>query len=136
MNLILLIGLAATLGGCGSLAGAQRDCNAHPGYLAMWNCIKGEAAANRTGHMRNAAAVRYMTVGDALAERVRSGTLTDTQAKLMLAEELSRGEKEFEAWRRSRMPPAAPAIVTVPTHRPPTNCVATTMGSQTVMNCN
>jgi hypothetical protein len=89
--------LGLSLAGCGSLVGAQQDCSAHPGYLPMWNCIKGRIAQNSAGRMNNAMGVRYVATGDALAERVRAGAITDAQAKMLLAEELARGDREFRA---------------------------------------
>jgi hypothetical protein len=46
--------------------------------------------------MNNDLAVRYMAIGDALAERVRMGQLTNAQAKALLGEELVRGNSAYE----------------------------------------
>jgi hypothetical protein len=91
--------------GCGSLVGAENQCSVeNPGYLAMWNCIRGTVAQGQAGLMNNAQAVRYMAVGDALAERVKAGQMSDAQAKAQLAVELERDNEAFEATRHRNLP--------------------------------
>jgi hypothetical protein len=57
--------------------------------------MKGQIAANRAGAMNNDLGLRYQAVGDALAEQVRAGRMSDAQAKAALANELARANTEF-----------------------------------------
>jgi hypothetical protein len=97
MKTLAAIALAALLGGCvtGGVAGVQRDCGANARYLAMWDCIKSAIAQNRAGNLNNGPGLEYIATGDALASRVRSGTLDDAQAKLLLAQTLTRTERDY-----------------------------------------
>ena len=97
--LILAMSIAVSAGG--SLVGAQEQCSTkNPTYSGMWNCIRGTVAEGRAGLMHNAQAMRYMAVGDALAEQVKAGQLSGAQAKAQLAVELERDNEAFEAARR------------------------------------
>lgn len=51
--------------------------------------------------MNNAQGVRYLAVGNALAEQLRAGQISDTQAKAQLAVELERDDVAFNAERRA-----------------------------------
>ncbi|WP_430913903.1 hypothetical protein [Methylobacterium sp. sgz302541] len=98
---VLAVGIGViTLAGCmtGSLVSTQGACtSSHAGYLEAWDCIKAEVAAKRAGQMNNDLGIRYMATGDAIAERVRRKELSDADARLLLARELSSANGEFEA---------------------------------------
>jgi hypothetical protein len=101
----LLLTVAIVLSGCGSLVNAQNQCSAaRQGYLSMWDCIRGAVAEGNAGMMNNAQGVRYLAVGDALAEQVRSGRMTDAQAKAQLAVELERDNAAYNAEQRANSP--------------------------------
>jgi len=92
------LALGLGLSGCGSMVQVQQSCTSrHAAYLQAWDCIRAEVAANRAGAMNNDLGVRHMAYGDALAEQVRLGQLTDAQAKAFLADELVRNNSAFEA---------------------------------------
>lgn len=81
----------------GSLTGAHSTCSStHERFIPMWSCIKARIAAGTAGMMNNDMGVRYVAVGDALAQQVRGRKLTDVDAKAHLAGELVRGNSEFE----------------------------------------
>ena len=94
--------IAMTLNGCGSLVGAQDECSAaNQSFLPMWTCIRGAVAEGNAGMMNNAQGVRYLAVGNSLAEQVRSGRMTDAQAKAQLAIELERDNAAYNAEQRA-----------------------------------
>lgn len=85
-----------TLAGCLSLVDAQSKCSAQAAsYLSMWDCIRGRVAAGTAGMMSNDLGIRYLAVGDLLAQSVRSGQMSDAEAKARLAIELEHGNSEF-----------------------------------------
>ncbi len=88
---VLVSSFALSLTGCTTAAKYQANCSAaNSGYLDTWNCIRSGAANRRAPGYDSPQGMRYLAVGDALAEQVRAGRLTDTQAKAQLAIELER----------------------------------------------
>jgi hypothetical protein len=87
-RIYLLIALALLVTGCG-VARKQSSCSdQHTSYIDMWDCIK------RSNIVPNdASGVRYKASGDALAEAVAAGKMTDLQAKAALAGELDNAEQ-------------------------------------------
>lgn len=124
MRTVVVAGvLALALGGCvtGSLVSTQGGCSTKfAGYLAMWDCIRADVAADRAGLMNNSMGVRYMATGDALAERVRAQQISDADAKVALSQELARGDAEFEARKA--------AVMGV-------NCTSNRIGQTVLTNC-
>jgi hypothetical protein len=106
MKLAVLVLIAAlALIGCGSLVSTQSQCSAaSQGYLAMWDCIRGAVAEGHAGQMSNAQGMRYLAVGDALAEQVRAAKMTDAQAKAQLAIELERDNTAYNVERNANAP--------------------------------
>jgi hypothetical protein len=105
MRLIAVLLGVLTVAGCGSLVGAQSSCSASiQSYLGMWDCIRGRVSQGSAGLMNNAQGVRYLAVGDALAEQVRAGKVSDVEAKALLAIEMERGETAFNRERRADAP--------------------------------
>lgn len=47
--------------------------------------------------MNNEMGVRYMAFGDVLNERYRKGEITNSEARLLLSQELARANSEFDA---------------------------------------
>lgn len=131
-----VVGLSVlALSGCTSLSGAQQTCSSlSPSYLVAWDCIRGKVAAGQAGDMNNDLGLRYMATGDAIAERVRSGRMTNAEANLALAEELSRGNADYEARRSERIRRAA-AIQSVTQQPRPLNCTSNVAGSSVYTNC-
>jgi hypothetical protein len=76
----------------------------------MWDCIRGAVGEGNAGMMNNAQGVRYLAVGDALAEQVRSGRMTDAQAKAQLAVELERDNAAYNAEQRANSPVICNAV--------------------------
>ena len=68
----------------------------------MWDCIRGRIAANEAGMMNNSPGMRYIAYGNLLDERVRAGSLSNAEAKSLLAQELVRGEQDFEGMKPRR----------------------------------
>ena len=102
---IVLLAVAFGLTGCGSMVGAHSSCSqSNPAYEAMWNCIKGRIASGTAGLTNNSQAIRYVAVGDALLEQVKSGRITDTQAKAAIATELESTETSFNRARAIASP--------------------------------
>jgi uncharacterized protein YceK len=93
------------LAGCGSMVDAHSSCSqSNPSYEATWNCIKGRISAGSAGMTNNSQAIRYVAAGDALLEQVRSGRMSDTQAKAVLAAELEQAETSFNRARSITSP--------------------------------
>jgi hypothetical protein len=100
-----LVFIALGLAGCGSMVGAHSSCSqSNSGYEATWNCIKGRIASGTAGMTNNSQTIRYVAAGDALSEQVRSGRMTDLQAKAVLAAELEQGEASFNRARANNSP--------------------------------
>ena len=98
-----VIAVSLFLGGCTSLAGAQSSCDAaNPRFLPMWDCIKGKIAANQAGMMNNSPGMSYVAYGNLLAEKVRSGAMTDLEAKSQLAQQLVQSEQDFNGMQPRR----------------------------------
>lgn len=99
MKWLLLIGCAVAMSGCmSSLNNAQASCSArHPEFNLMWDCIKGRVASGTAGMMNNEMGIRYMAFGDSVNERYLAGQISNADAKLLLAQELSRGNADFDA---------------------------------------
>lgn len=96
-SLIAVVLASFALSGCLSLVDAQSKCSAaNPSYLSMWDCIRGRVAAGTAGQMNNDLGVRYLAIGDLLAQSVRSGQMSDTEAKARLAVELQYANTEFD----------------------------------------
>jgi uncharacterized protein YceK len=101
----LVLALAVTLSGCGSLVSTESQCSAaSQSYLTMWDCIRGSVAEGHAGAMNNAQGVRYLAMGDALAEQVRANKMTDSQAKAQLAVELERDSTAYNIEQRANSP--------------------------------
>lgn len=96
LNVILPFATILLLTGCGSMVGAHSNCSqTNTSYIDMWGCIKGRIASGTAGLTNNSQTVRYVAAGDALAEQVKSGKISDIQAKALIAEELERAETSF-----------------------------------------
>ena len=91
--------VALGLAGCvSSLNNAQASCSQDgANFSAMWDCIRGRVAAGQAGQMNNEMGVRYMAFGDVLNERYRQGQITNAEARLLLSQELTRANSEFDA---------------------------------------
>jgi hypothetical protein len=91
------------LGGCGSLVGAQNSCDAaNQNFVPMWDCIKGRIAANEAGMMNNSPGMNYVAYGNLLAEKVRSGSMSDAEAKSLLSQQLVRSEQDYQGMQPRR----------------------------------
>lgn len=101
---VIVVALAAALGGCQSATLAHQSCaERHARYLPMWDCIKAEMVTNRAGGATPDLRLRYMAAGDALAEQVKAGQITDAAAKYALAAELTTANSELQNRRRSAL---------------------------------
>ena len=115
----LLSGMA--LSGCVSLVDAQSKCSAQSAsYLTMWDCIRGRVAAGTAGMMNNDLGVRYLAVGDLLAQSVRSGQMSDAEAKARLAIELERDNAEFNR----RQAASSPSLTRCTNNNGVVNCLS------------
>ncbi|NDB67350.1 MAG: hypothetical protein EB015_04960 [Methylocystaceae bacterium] len=57
--------------GCNSIDRSQGQCSAaNASYLTLWDCIRGSVAKGEAGRMNNSHGIRYLAVGDAIAEQV------------------------------------------------------------------
>ena len=102
MRGLFLFAAIISLGRCGSVVRTQSACSAaNQSYLPMWDCIRGTVAEGKAGQMNNAQGIRYLAVGDALAEQVRSGQLSSAQAKAQLAVEMERDNTAYNAEQRA-----------------------------------
>lgn len=118
-KLLAIAALTTGLGGCGSMVQAQGECTArYSSYLQAWDCVREKVAANQAGAMNNDLGIRHMAFGDALAEKVRGGQITDVEAKYALSQELVRNNTAFEA----RKPQS-------------TFCASNVVGSTLMTNC-
>ena len=91
-----LLATGVALSGCLSLVDAQSTCSTqNASYQAMWDCVRGRVAAGTAGQMNNDLGLRYLAVGDLLAQSVRAGQMSDVEAKARLAIELERANSEF-----------------------------------------
>lgn len=100
---VLMSGFA--LSSCVGLVDAQSKCSTqNPAYQAMWDCVRDRVAAGTAGQMNNDLGVRYLAVGDLLSESVRSGQMSNAEAKARLAIELERGNSEFERRKAASSP--------------------------------
>lgn len=100
MKTLLVALLAAfALSACSSssLSNAQSSCSDLPGYSEMWACIKDRVAKGTAGDMKNDLGLRYLAFGDAIDEKYRARAITNGEARLLLAQELSRGNAEYDA---------------------------------------
>jgi len=99
MKSVAMLMLTLALAGCvSSLNSAQVSCSQKGSdFSAMWDCIRERVAAGQAGQMSNEMGIRYMAFGDVLNERYRRGELTDSEARLLLSQELARGNAEFDA---------------------------------------
>ncbi len=99
MRWIIVAGCAIVLSACvSSLNNAQQSCSSqHPQFNHMWDCIKGRVASGTAGMMNNEMGIRYMAFGDSVNEKFLAGRISNADAKLLLAQELSRGNAEFNA---------------------------------------
>jgi hypothetical protein len=70
----------------------------------MWDCIRGSVAEGHAGQMNNAQGVRYLAMGDALAEQVRANKMSDADAKAQLAVELERDNTAYNNEQRANSP--------------------------------
>jgi len=88
VRVALLCVVVLWVSGCG-VARQQSSCSdQHSAFPEMWDCIK------RSGVVpSDASGVRYRASGDALAEAVKTGRMTDLQAKAALAGELDNAEQ-------------------------------------------
>lgn len=94
----LAVGAGIWLVSCSSLNDAQGSCSAaNADYSQMWWCIRGRVSSGTAGMMNNEMGIRYMAFGDAIDEKYKAGQISNADAKLMLAQELSRGNAEFNA---------------------------------------
>jgi len=85
--LILLLALA----GCSSMSGIQSQCGASTAlYLDEWNCIKNSIVQSKAGTMSDMQRANYLSLGDSLADQVKTGKKSDAQAKADLASEFAR----------------------------------------------
>ena len=104
-NLAVILMSGFALSGCLSLVDAQSKCSAQSAsYLTMWDCIRGRVSAGTAGQMNNDLGVRYLAVGDLLAQSVRSGQMSDAEAKARLAIELERANTEFNRHKAASSP--------------------------------
>jgi hypothetical protein len=95
------------------MVGAHGSCSqTNPGYLESWNCIKGRIASGSAGLTNNSQTIRYVAAGDAIAEQVRAGTVSDAQGKALLAAELERGETSFNRARAAGSPTICNVVAT------------------------
>lgn len=102
LRTILCVAALVLITGCSSLSDAQGDCSAaNSSYSGTWSCIRERVASGQAGAMNNDIGVRYLAYGDALDERVKAGEISDTEAKLLLADALSAGVREYEDRRSS-----------------------------------
>lgn len=116
---VLMSGFA--LSGCLSLVDAQSKCSTqNTSYLAMWDCVRGRVAAGTAGMMNNDLGVRYLAVGDLLAQSVRSGQMSDAEAKARLAIELEHGNSEFNR----RKAALSPSLTRCTTNNGVVNCLS------------
>ncbi|MBF9234118.1 hypothetical protein [Microvirga alba] len=77
-----------TVGGCGSVE-AQLSCTSQfAAYVEAWSCIRARQAVGFGGMTYNDLGAHYIAKGNALAEQVQAGQLTDRQAKNILDMEL------------------------------------------------
>jgi hypothetical protein len=84
---LMALGLLA-LAGCGSVE-AQLSCTSqYTRYGDAWNCIRAKEAAGLGGLPYDDLTAHYLARGDALAQAVQVGKLTDLQAKNLLDMEL------------------------------------------------
>jgi hypothetical protein len=99
MRWLILIAMLAGLGGCmSSLNGAQSSCSdIYSDYSPMWDCIKAKIKDGKAGQMDNDLGLRYVAFGDSVNENYKAGQISNADARLLLAQELSRGNNEFEA---------------------------------------
>jgi hypothetical protein len=94
----------STLAGCSSLVEAQSNCTAtNPSYLKTWECIRDKVAKNQAGNMNNDLGLRYLAIGDLLAEKVRKKQLSDLEAKALLASEMETANSKYNARRREAL---------------------------------
>ena len=88
--------LACALGGCQPRASSvQAGCSAEfSSYLDMWACTRAKVAPRVAGDAAADLGLRYLATGDALAERVKAKQISDADAKLALAQEVSSASSE------------------------------------------
>lgn len=97
MKWVILLGLGV-LWSCSSLNSAQSSCQSqYSDYSQMWDCIRGRVASGTAGMMNNEMGIRYMAFGDSVNEKYRAGQISNSDAKLLLAQELVRGNQDFNA---------------------------------------
>lgn len=88
IRFLIIASLALVASGCG-VARKQNSCSdQYSSYVDMWECIKRSNIVPG-----DASGVRYKAAGEALAEAVQSGKMTDLQAKAALAGELDNAEQ-------------------------------------------
>ena len=142
-NLLIVAALSLSLGGClsrGSLVQAQGDCTAHPSYVSAWDCVKARVAANQAGDMKNDLAVKYLAIGDLLAEKVQ---MTDAEAKAHLAQELLVANREYNSRQAARADAVSGALLEgsrsyqagVAANRPVTCTTGPAVGGYRTTNC-
>jgi len=96
-------------------------------FLDQWACTKAETvrrggmADRRQGHLTR----QYITHGDAVAERVRAGTMTEVEAKAEMARLYAEIKRQADADRPVYRPYTPP---------PPTTITCTTLGRATTCN--
>lgn len=80
--------LAIALAGCADLHTVERGCGADDRPFAeTWPCVKAGAAGLPGPYdLKN----QYFRTGDVVAERIRSGAMTEEEGRLVMAETLSR----------------------------------------------
>lgn len=95
-RVLIAVIMCVPFAGCTSLTDAQSSCTEqYSDFSPMWNCIRGRVAAGKAGDMKNDLGLRYMAYGDAINEKYKRGQISNADAKLALAQELSRANEEY-----------------------------------------
>jgi len=91
MRSALCLILILLLAGCSSASSIQNQCGASTApYLDEWNCIRNSMVQGKAGTISDMQRANYLSLGDSLADQVKTGNKTDSQAKADLAMELAR----------------------------------------------
>ena len=98
MKWALLVAILFVSGCVSSLNNAQSSCSSkNSDFSDMWGCIKQRIDSGTAGMMNNEMGIRYVAFGNAINERYKAGQISNADAKLALAQELARGNAEFNA---------------------------------------
>ncbi|WP_454917423.1 hypothetical protein [Xanthobacter sediminis] len=97
---LMALGVAGCAGtqSASSLSGTQATCSQQfSDFKNMWNCIRYEINSGNISYMNSSMGMQYVAFGDLLYEKNKNGQVSDAEARLLLAQELSRRNAAIDA---------------------------------------